>query len=173
MKTTFDLLDKAECLEKETQAEISEMAMDLLKADYFRPEMPSFEACYRRTQAIAKMNGWALPSLKVAKAMVKAEVPEAVWERKMYRAHLYRQVKQVRKAAQIEQAALDDLCNQEAKPNKTTPSSSFHEFVLNLHQSILALADGDLSISLSVDKEILNVHYDLQRVKHQKDEVMK
>lgn len=172
MKTLY-LFDKPKHLAKDMQAEISEEAMDLLKADYFRPEMPPFEACYRRVQTIAKMNGWALPSFKVAKAMIKAEVPEAVWERKMYRAHLHRQVKQARKAVQFEQAALDDLCNQEVKPNKTTPSSSFHEFVLNLHQSILSLGDSVLSVSLSVDKEILNVHYQIQTAKHQKDEVMK
>jgi transposase InsO family protein len=42
--------------------EIEPAAWDMLRADWLRPERPSFEACFRRLQAAAAANGWMLPS---------------------------------------------------------------------------------------------------------------
>lgn len=43
---------------------LNENAMLYLKADYYRPEMPTFKACYFRLSKIAQEQGWGtLPNL--------------------------------------------------------------------------------------------------------------
>lgn len=95
------------------EVEFSEEAMDLLKADYFRPEMPSFEASYNRVQAVAERNGWILPSLNTAKAMIKAQVSKAHWERKMFQVRLNRQLKQVHTAVEREPQTSEVMASQQ------------------------------------------------------------
>lgn len=53
-----------------------EMAWNALKADYLRPERPSFSACYRRVIAAAKTHGWTpIPTERALRRRFDAEVP--------------------------------------------------------------------------------------------------
>ena len=54
------------------RAEYSPEAWEFLKADYLRPEAPSFLACWRRLQVVAKENGWTLPSPATLERQLKA-----------------------------------------------------------------------------------------------------
>lgn len=54
-------------------------AWEFVKSDYLRPEKPTFSACYRRMQKVAKKNEWLpIASEKSLRRRLKAEVPEAV-----------------------------------------------------------------------------------------------
>ncbi|ODR93552.1 hypothetical protein AUC70_11865 [Methyloceanibacter stevinii] len=56
--------------------ECSAEAWAFLKADYLRPEQPSFTACYRRMKEAAEQHGWApIPSAKTLQRRVNREVP--------------------------------------------------------------------------------------------------
>lgn len=46
----------------DASAETSPEAWEFLKADYLRLERPTFTACYRRLQDVAKQTGWHVPS---------------------------------------------------------------------------------------------------------------
>lgn len=51
-------------------------AWDFLKADYLRPEQPSFTACFRRMAEAAEQHGWApIPSEKTLSRRLEREVP--------------------------------------------------------------------------------------------------
>lgn len=65
---------------------LNENAMLYLKADYYRPEMPTFNACYFRLSKIAQEQGWGtLPNLAQTKALFKAAVPEIIWTREVFK----------------------------------------------------------------------------------------
>lgn len=54
-------------------------AWDYLKADYLRPEQPSFEACHRRMLEAAAEHGWTpLPSAKTLLRRIEREIPARV-----------------------------------------------------------------------------------------------
>lgn len=55
-------------------AECDEEFMDVLKADYLRPERPTFKSAYRRAVRIAEAKGWAALTLKTAKRHLDREV---------------------------------------------------------------------------------------------------
>lgn len=57
--------------------EIEPEAWDMLRADYLRPEQPSFDACLRRLQAVAAERGWRLPSARTLRRRIEA-LPAAV-----------------------------------------------------------------------------------------------
>lgn len=59
-------------------AEIEPEAWEQLKADYLRPEQPTFAACYERLQRTAAERGWQLPSIKTLERRLNREVPHAV-----------------------------------------------------------------------------------------------
>ena len=46
------------------RADCSPEAWEMLKADYLRPERPTFLACYRRLQATAAERGWTIPTAR-------------------------------------------------------------------------------------------------------------
>ncbi|UQN42295.1 Mu transposase C-terminal domain-containing protein [Agarivorans sp. B2Z047] len=48
-------------LGRRRRADIPEEAWELFKADYLRPEKPSYAACYYRLEALAPQKGWVLP----------------------------------------------------------------------------------------------------------------
>ncbi len=50
----------------------------VFKADYLRPSEPSFEACYRRTAAIAAAKGWKMPTARTLHRRVDELNPGAV-----------------------------------------------------------------------------------------------
>ncbi len=52
-------------------------AWDMLRADYLRPERPTFEACFRRLQAVAAVKGWELPSGQTLRRRLEA-LPDAI-----------------------------------------------------------------------------------------------
>lgn len=52
-------------------AEFPGRSLDIFKTDYLRPEKPSFTACYRRLEGIAKVKGWTLPSLRTFKRVIE------------------------------------------------------------------------------------------------------
>lgn len=52
-------------------------AWDMLRADYLRPERPTFESCWRRLERVAKARGWVLPSKKTMARRVAA-LPETL-----------------------------------------------------------------------------------------------
>jgi putative transposase len=58
------------------RSECDSEAWDFLRADYLRPERPTFEACYRRLQAVAAERGWRLPSKRTLARRIEA-LPEA------------------------------------------------------------------------------------------------
>lgn len=58
-------------------ADFSPEAWDAFKADYFRLEAPEFGTAYRRTQQIAKENGWSVPSQSSVKRKIAREIPKA------------------------------------------------------------------------------------------------
>jgi len=45
-----------------SQAECSAEAWEAIKADFLRPEQPTFTACYRRVQRLAEAQGWTVPA---------------------------------------------------------------------------------------------------------------
>lgn len=55
-------------------AECDELFMDVLKADYLRPEAPAFTACYRRAIKIAQTNGWTVLNEKTARRHLDRDV---------------------------------------------------------------------------------------------------
>ncbi|WP_282265983.1 transposase domain-containing protein [Stenotrophomonas sp. PS02298] len=59
-------------------ADIPAEAWDAFKADYLRVEQPSANSCYERLERLAKVNGWALPSLKTFQRRIEAELPRGV-----------------------------------------------------------------------------------------------
>lgn len=60
------------------RGDCSDDAWSTLKSDYLRAERPSFSACYRRVKAVAKRNGWTIPSMAALRRRMDAEVPRAV-----------------------------------------------------------------------------------------------
>ena len=52
-------------------------AFDMLKADWLRPEKPSFMSCYRRLEAVAGDKGWVLPSSRSLYRQMVEDVPVA------------------------------------------------------------------------------------------------
>lgn len=58
-------------------AECSAEAWEMLKADWLRPEQPSFSACYRRLQEAAASHGWAIPAGRTLERRLLA-LPEAM-----------------------------------------------------------------------------------------------
>ncbi len=52
-------------------------AWDMLRADYLRLERPSFAACHRRLQMVAKAKGWVLPSARTLERRL-LDIPEQV-----------------------------------------------------------------------------------------------
>lgn len=53
-------------------------AWEILKADYLRPERPTFESCHRRLLRVADEKDWTLPSLRTLQRRMESEVPAAV-----------------------------------------------------------------------------------------------
>ncbi len=58
--------------------DVPEQVWDVLRADYLRLSQPSFESCYRRTQAIAHAKGWAMPTKRTALRRMRALAPAVV-----------------------------------------------------------------------------------------------
>ncbi|MCH4025025.1 MAG: Mu transposase C-terminal domain-containing protein [Acetobacter fabarum] len=58
------------------QVECPTEAWDILKADYLRLEEPTFTACMRRLEGLAKKRGWQLPSSKTLKRRMDTLPPE-------------------------------------------------------------------------------------------------
>lgn len=50
-------------------------AWSMLVADYLRPEEPCFEACYRRLEEAAAVQGWTIPSAKTLKRRIERDIP--------------------------------------------------------------------------------------------------
>lgn len=59
-------------------AEIPAEAWDLFKADYLRVEAPTASSCYDRVVRVARVRGWAIPSLKTFQRRITAELPRGV-----------------------------------------------------------------------------------------------
>lgn len=55
--------------------EIDEDVWGAFYADYMRLSEPSFESCYRRTEAIAREQGWTMPAARTLRRRV-AEIPK-------------------------------------------------------------------------------------------------
>ncbi|WP_339745649.1 transposase domain-containing protein [uncultured Maricaulis sp.] len=54
-------------------------ALETIKADFLRPEKPSFNACYRRLKKLAEANGWSpIPSSRAMRRRLGAEVQQSV-----------------------------------------------------------------------------------------------
>jgi len=54
-------------------------AYDSLKADFLRPEQPTFSACYRRMMAAAEKNGWQpIPCLRTMRRHFNQDIPRDV-----------------------------------------------------------------------------------------------
>jgi len=54
-------------------------ALATIKADYLRPEQPSFNACYRRLKKLAEAHGWSpIPSSRALRRRLAAEVEQSV-----------------------------------------------------------------------------------------------
>jgi len=51
-------------------------AWEAFKGDFLRPERPSYAACYRRLQAMARERGWTIPSQKTLQRRMESEVPK-------------------------------------------------------------------------------------------------
>lgn len=60
------------------RAECSTEAWDWFKADFLRLEAPSAKACYRRLQAVARQNGWKVPSFATLCRRLTREVARPV-----------------------------------------------------------------------------------------------
>ncbi|WP_454887857.1 transposase domain-containing protein [Sphingomonas oryzagri] len=56
------------------KAEIDPLAWKMIRADYLRPEKPSFAACYRRLSEYAKPKGIPLPNAKTLQRRLEREV---------------------------------------------------------------------------------------------------
>lgn len=52
-------------------------AWDMLRADYLRPERPTFDACFRRLERVAATRGWTLPSERTLRRRIDA-LPESL-----------------------------------------------------------------------------------------------
>lgn len=59
------------------EKECDPAAWDKLYVDYFRRAAPDFTDCHRRLEALAKMNGWYIPSARTLKRRIDA-VPWAI-----------------------------------------------------------------------------------------------
>ncbi len=59
------------------KVDVTEEALAIFKADYLRPEKPSYASCYDRLIKIAAEKGWQLPSLKTLIRRLTADVPAA------------------------------------------------------------------------------------------------
>ena len=57
--------------------QIDEAFWDAFRADYLRPSQPSFTSCFRRTERIAKAQGWQVPNMRTLWRRVD-DIPEAV-----------------------------------------------------------------------------------------------
>ena len=60
------------------RAYIEPEAWELYKADFLRPERPTWTECYRRISLIAEREGWKLPCSDTFKARIRDEVPYEV-----------------------------------------------------------------------------------------------
>jgi len=57
-------------------ADCDPRAWELIKADYLRPEQPSFAACYRRLVEAAEAQGWSpVPAEKTLRRRLEKEIP--------------------------------------------------------------------------------------------------
>jgi len=56
------------------KAAFSDEAWEVFKADYLRPEKPTYSDCYRRVKDMAKAHGWQVPSLDTLKRRINREV---------------------------------------------------------------------------------------------------
>lgn len=59
------------------RAECPAEAFEMLKADWLRPERPTFQACWRRLEQVAAERGWALPAPRTMERRLLA-LPVAV-----------------------------------------------------------------------------------------------
>ena len=53
-------------------------AWELFKADYLRPERPTYAASYRRLERVSAERGWTIPSQKTLERRIAAEIPASV-----------------------------------------------------------------------------------------------
>lgn len=60
------------------QAVIDEDLFQIFKSDFLRPSAPTYQECWRRTQALAAAQGKALPHVKTLQRRLEAEVPAEV-----------------------------------------------------------------------------------------------
>lgn len=67
--------DNAETKSKNKLAACSPAAWETFKADYLRPEKPSFAACYYRLVRMAAKQGWEVPSESALRRRMSMEVP--------------------------------------------------------------------------------------------------
>lgn len=72
------LLDKHSNKKAGKEADFTEEAWEVFKADYFRPECPQFGSCYERLKRAARENGWSIPSASSIKRKIAREVPKLV-----------------------------------------------------------------------------------------------
>jgi hypothetical protein len=59
------------------KADCATAAWDYLRADYLRPERPTFAACFRRLEKVAQAQGWTLPSARTLQRRLE-DIPEGV-----------------------------------------------------------------------------------------------
>lgn len=59
------------------RVECADEAWEIIKADFLRPEKPTFQACYRRLATVAAERGWKLPAARTLERRLKL-LPAAV-----------------------------------------------------------------------------------------------
>jgi len=59
-------------------AQIDAELWTLFKSDYLRPEKPTFAACYRRVEGIAKVHGIPIPNVKTFQRKLEREIDPSV-----------------------------------------------------------------------------------------------
>lgn len=60
------------------RAACEDKAYAMVKSDFLRPEKPSLSSCIRRVRAVAKKEGWAMPSERSLRRHLDADVPKPV-----------------------------------------------------------------------------------------------
>lgn len=69
------LVDDNGTNDKRKWAEFSPDAWSFFQGDWLRSDAPSVQACYRRLERAAPLNGWAIPSIGTVKQRIKTHIP--------------------------------------------------------------------------------------------------
>tara|TARA_R110002072_G_scaffold302699_1_gene487409 strand:+ start:3011 stop:5185 length:2175 start_codon:yes stop_codon:yes gene_type:complete len=59
-------------------AECDPEAWEFIKADYLRPERPTFQSCYERLSLASVEQGWSIPGARTLQRRMDKEIPDAV-----------------------------------------------------------------------------------------------